>query len=458
MVEFVSLRFIFMVLYTPAACAIGLVRPFYGLLALVGMYYFRPAIWGAPDWFRPTLWITIAVSVGWLLRIRTFRFSGLLTLSVVTLLMMMASALLVAKDQDLAIGAVWILTKVIIVGFLTLQLVDTLPKLNMFLWTNVIGMLWNMKTILYLGLVAGGVSENVRVDVGVGQGGGSNYLAMILVMTLPFFYMKIMRGQRWEKRFATMAAPIYVLGVVLTGSRGGFLALFVTGIYVIMRSNRKALGLVAMGVAAIIFFLALPESQWDRFKKGVGEAENRDASAQSRIELWRASWTMFQESPLLGKGPDNFQRLSPRYAGFYAGHTFRKYKEGVRGRGFVAHSTWFQTLAEGGLAVLFPFMSLFALAFVNLAMVRQLPIRAPPIKQALYSHSIALEGLWVAFMTASSFGSHIKIDFLWWYMGLTSALLIIGQGEVRKEQALLRAASTSRLRTLEPAAREGRER
>jgi O-antigen ligase len=443
-----SMRFLFMILYTPAACSLALVRPFYGLLALVGMYYFRPTIWGAPVWFRPILWITVCVGVGWLLRIKSFRFSGLMSLAVITLLMTLASAVIAAKDTDLAIGAVWTLTKVIIVGFLTLQLVDSVGKVTAFLWANVLGMLWSIKTILYLGLVGGGVGEDVRVDVGVGQGGGSNYLAMILVMTLPFFYTRLLSGKRWEVRFSMIAAPIYVLCVVLTGSRGGFLALFVTCLYVIMRSNRKVLGMSVMLVLAVIFTLALPQSQWDRLKKGFESGEKRDFSAQSRILLWKAAWTMFQESPLFGKGPDNFQRLSPRYAGFYAGNVVKKYEEGQAGRGFVTHSTWFQTIAEGGLTVSIPFFAMFVVAFLVLFKVRHLPIHDPTTRRTIYYQAISMEGLWVGFMAASTFGSHIKIDFLWWYMGLTSALGLVAQAELSKERKRLAEAGSSQPRTL----------
>ena len=430
-----SLRFIFMLLYSPVACGLGFARPFYGLVALVMMYYFRPEVWGAPGWFRPILWITISVAVGWILKVKSFRFTGLMGLSFLALLGMVASAVVAAYDTETAVAAVWIMAKVIIVGFLTLQLVDSARKVDIFLWANIIGMLWNIKTILVLGLVGGGVKEDVRVDVGVGQGGGANYLAMILAMGLPLFFVKFMEGKRWERRFSAIMGPIYVLCIVLTGSRGGFLALFATSCYVVARSHRKVLGFVSLAVCLLVFALALPESQWERLNKGFKSGQERDFAAQSRILLWKAAWTMFTESPILGKGPDNFQLLSPRYAGFYAGNTIKKYQPGVPGRGFVAHSTWFQTIAEGGLAVAVPFFSMFLVAMLSLQRARRIPIRDPVLRGRIRSQSIAMEGLWIAFMTASTFGSHIKIDFLWWYMGLTSAILLNARAALARERA-----------------------
>ena len=60
-----SLRFIAMLMYTPLACGVAIWRPLWGLNMLVAMYYFRPEIWNQPNWFRPVLYLTASVTVGW---------------------------------------------------------------------------------------------------------------------------------------------------------------------------------------------------------------------------------------------------------------------------------------------------------------------------------------------------------------------------------------------------------
>ena len=53
----------------------------------------------------------------------------------------------------------------------------------------------------------------------------------------------------------------------------------------------------------------------------------------------------------------------------------------------------------------------------------------------------SIEGLWVAFMVASTFGSLIKLDFLWWYMGLTAAMHLTAQEMKFAEHDAVRQAA-----------------
>ncbi len=445
MAEF-SLRLAFMLVATPVACALGLWRPFWGLLCLIFLYYFRPDVWGmeAMPWFRPILWITIAVAVGWATRVRTFRFHGLLGLSLLVLLAHLVSSFTAVMDRDLALSCTTVLSKLMVVQFLALQLIDTPRKMTQFLWANILGMAWNMKTILVLGITGEGIKDDVRVDVAVGQGGGANYLAMLLVMFLPFLFLKFQNGTRKERQVSMAFGLAILLCVILTGSRGGFVALGITLFYILLQSNRKILGGLAVVFAAIVFFVVVPQTHVDRFMSGVGDAEGkRDFAAQSRIHLWNAAIRMFKEAPVLGVGPDNFQMLSPRYVGFYSGSSQTEYKPGVDEGGFVAHSTWFQTLAEGGLLSAIPFFLIFPIVFLTLRRARKLiPLSAPGGRE-YYTHSVGLEGLFVAFVIGSTFGSHIKLDFLWWYLGAASALYLNAEArvtaalEVRQREARL---------------------
>lgn len=413
-----SLRFLFMLMYTPAACVVSIWRPFYGLLMLVFLYYFRPDIWNAPSWFRPILFITIACLIGWAVHVRKFRFHPIMAVSIGCLLGALASALFANADREVALEGTWVLTKLMIVQFLTLQLVDTPRKINQFLWANVAGMLWNLKTIIVVG--AGG-GDLERVNVAVGQGGGANYLALVLIMMMPFFAMRFQFGTKREKSFIFLLFPFYVVGAVFTGSRGGIVQMAAVMSYLILKSRKKLVGFATAGVCAVLVLMFLPETQWDRLKQGFAPAEQRDFAAQSRVLLWRAGWTMFREDPVFGKGMDNYPILSPQYAGFYAGRSPRKYTPGSTGSGFVAHSTWFQGLGEGGLVMCIPLFALFPMAFYFLGRSRRVPL-APKLRQEFYVVSVAMSGLWIAFCVASTFGSLMKIDFLWWYMGLTAAI------------------------------------
>ena len=101
------------------------------------------------------------------------------------------AAFFARTSRDYSFQAIDSIAKLIWVTFLTVQLVDTRKKLEIFLWVNIAGMVWNIKTILWEGITSGG---EIRVDAGVAQGGGANYLAMILNMFVPFLFMKVFEG------------------------------------------------------------------------------------------------------------------------------------------------------------------------------------------------------------------------------------------------------------------------
>lgn len=127
---------------------------------------------------------------------------------------------------------------------------------------------------------------------------------------------------------------------------------------------------------------------------------------------------------------DNYALLSPRYVGFYAGRTAAPYQPGVRGPGFVTHSTWFQTLAEGGLLTAVPFFGMLILAWFCTMRVKRSKVISGAADQ-LRAHATALQGMLIGIVITSTFGSHMKIDFVWWYAGLASALVLIMEQEKR---------------------------
>ncbi len=461
-----SLRLAVMMVYVPVAIGIGLWRPFWGLVMLMAMYYFRPSIWGQPTWWAPVEWITIAVIIGWLLRERNFRFSLHAALGILLLLAMVLSSLFAVDSPDLSFDATVTVMKLVVYLVLFLNLVRTAKEVNAFLWMNVIGMLWNVKTVLVIGFFGGGLTSDTRVDVPVGQGGGANYLAMIFVMGLPLFYFKFLNGTRRERLLSLLFTPAWLLCVVVTGSRGGFLALVIVALYLVLLSNRKVLGFLTI-VAIMGFFLAVvPEEKLQRFtstltaaagRGGDSEAAGEDLgfAAESRVLLWKAGLQMFREYPIAGIGHDNFQWVSPQYTGFYLGDTPQPYQPGVRLPGFVAHSTWVQTLAEGGLIAAVPFFSMFLAAFVLLRRIRALPLPPESRRRALVQSRI-IEGALLAFVVCSTFGSHIKIDPLWWYFGVIGALYGMVRLEsgafVREQRASARLVRASRRPAALPAA------
>jgi O-antigen ligase len=431
----ISLRFAVMLLLAPIGVTTAIVRPIWGLYWLVTFYYFRPDVWDQPTWFQPVMWTSVGCIVGWLLQLKDIRITPPIILAVILILGMVLTSFTARVDSDISFECTVVIIKLVTVMFLIVQLIRDLKTLWTFLWMNVIANLWTLKAVLVLTVGGGDAS---RVDVSSGQGGGANYLAMLFVMALPLFYFRYMHGVRWEKRLAVILTPLYILGMIGTGSRGGFLTIFVIMIYLGIRSKKLLQGFAGMLVVGILLAIFTPQEKWDRFMTTFAETgQERGFAANSRLYLWEAAWKMFTESPVVGVGHDNFAKLSPRYTGFFAGDTPTPYNAGLEQtkgyKGFVAHSTWFQALAEGGLIGAAPFFAILIHMFYTLSRVRRVRLRGP-IKVEIDIASRTLEGIMLAFVVASCFGSHFKIDFLWWYVGVVSALGLIAD-EARNREA-----------------------
>ncbi|WP_338845739.1 O-antigen ligase family protein [Massilia sp. W12] len=126
------------------------------------------------------------------------------------------------------------------------------------------------------------------------------------------------RAHRWL-RLAPPAALLAGLAVsVLSGSRGGWLALPLLAAAPLLAGNWRLARQIGALLAACALLFALA---WAVPASGVaarvtlaatearGYIERQDAntSVGIRLELWKASWLMFQQDPLLGVGRDRFR-------------------------------------------------------------------------------------------------------------------------------------------------------
>ncbi|MCA9320602.1 MAG: O-antigen ligase family protein, partial [Planctomycetes bacterium] len=307
---------------------------------------------------------------------------------------------------------------------LIVQLIQTPKDVRDFIWANVIFNLWTLKSVVVISLRGGDAD---RANVSAAQGGGANYLAMVFCMGLPILYFGFLHGRKLEKRLAMIIAPLTLFAIVGTGSRGGFLTLLCVVAFLAVRSRRIFAGFGTVLAMGLLLFLVTPEEKWERYMTIFRGDEERGHAAQSRLDLWKAGLKMFRQSPVTGVGHDNFSLLSARYVGYFAGDTPVAYDPALDGQkgftGFVCHNTFIQSLAEGGLIGSIPFFLLFIMYFVNCYRARRVPL-LPDSKREIWILSQVLEGTMWAFIVSSIFGSHFKIDFLWWYFGASTALYL----------------------------------
>jgi O-antigen ligase len=132
------------------------------------------------------------------------------------------------------------------------------------------------------------------------------------------------------------------------------LALITLGLVSLVLLPKQPKHYLVFAVAALLALrLAGPEVR-ERFTSALVSEEERDFSAQSRVDLWAVCWDMMLKHPVLGVGPDHFPLVVHEY-GWRAG------KE--------AHTLWLQTGAELG----FPGL-IWLVLFYGLAVARLWPL------------------------------------------------------------------------------------
>lgn len=142
--------------------------------------------------------------------------------------------------------------------------------------------------------------------------GSPNNAALYLGRALPVLLAVAQFGAARRRRVAygILAVPV-VVGLVLTFSRAAILlgvpaSLVALGVLARGRWRWMALGLLVMTVGVTVSLLGTP-----RF---AGLLDPASGTLFFRVQLWRASWSMFRDHLWLGVGPDNFLYA---YRGWY---------------------------------------------------------------------------------------------------------------------------------------------
>ena len=129
----------------------------------------------------------------------------------------------------------------------------------------------------------------------------SNGTAILIAMCLPFVaYFFIINPIPYSRLFAFLAAPFILNLLLLCNSRGTYLGTAAGGMMLIFFARgaaRKYSIYMALAGVAAFFFLARDEQIWERLFSIAASEEEREASAQSRIDFTLAALRMVQDYP-----------------------------------------------------------------------------------------------------------------------------------------------------------------
>ena len=254
--------------------------------------------------------------------------------------------------------------------------------------------------------------------------GDENDLALACCTALPlaFFGFERLKGLiRWLAGTMTL---VFVVAIVTSFSRGGFVGLAGAGLFCFYFSKFKGRN-IALGLVAILaFFVFAPQEYIDEIRS---IQNTNKGTAETRQFLWEAGFNMWKDNPIIGVGGGGSNFLIGRYQPVPDGDGYvsRDYSE-RSWAGSALHSFYVQLLAEFGLAGVFLYGALAYLHFTGLARLRRdvaavLPPRHPLRRETeLLTGSFA--GAMVGFLVPALFLSVVNYPYLWYIGGFGLAI------------------------------------
>lgn len=279
--------------------------------------------------------------------------------------------------------------------------------------------------------------------------GDENDFGMEMNVAIPVaFFMHQVSVAKGSKLLYLGLLGVFVMSLIATSSRGGFLGLLAVGAYCWFYSPRKIMALVLGLCLAGLVLVAAPQEYWDRINSITEDKTMTEGTAGQRMFTWGIGWEMFLDNPIFGVGQGNFPWAIGEYMG---GRTWQT--KSLAGR--QAHSLYFTLLPELGLVGILIFGGMVYLNYKdtrvkNLALrewrrgsgLSEINIKDPEIARAILYGNAILGGL-IGYLATSTFISTLYYPTFWILMGLAVALRKSTQSYVEAKPAAIVSSVTS---------------
>jgi putative inorganic carbon (HCO3(-)) transporter len=394
---------IFTYILAVGGSVLALFNPFIGLLVYVAFAILKPeAMWywqfAGSGGMHFSRFVAIALLIGWMLQgfgRWNFGKGWAIVLCLVLFMVWSLLGVFLARDPALAWKYIDPMTKIVVPFVVGMTLIDSVEKLKQLTWTIVVSLgyvAFELNLSYYRG------TNRVLEDF---AGLDNNSIAIMMVSGVGLaFFLGLHAPQWWQKLIAFGCAGLITHVVMFSMSRGGMLALIITGfvslVLILLIPKKKPFHIAALFLAAVVGARLAGPKILERFATVFLDQGQRDFSAQSRLLLWQNCWECMLRSPLFGLGPGHWPTVAHEF-GWPPG------KE--------AHSLWMQVGAENG----FPGLA-FLVLFYLLCVVRLFPLareRVPAADPWLpYLARMIIASL-VGFAIAAQFVSlmHLEVPY-----------------------------------------------
>jgi putative inorganic carbon (HCO3(-)) transporter len=412
-------------------------RPYLGMLLFSWLAYMRPQdlCWGFARSMRLSFFVSIAMLAGWLANEqgrRKFTHWEPRTLLMVTLMVLIAVSYFQAQVQDDYTSKYFFeYIKIVIIALFTVGQCDTKHRLRGMFWVIAISLgFFGVKSGTW-GLLTGGGSQILRGPGGMLE--DNNDFALALVMNIPLlYYLGIGENKKWVTQATRVAVMLTIVTVVLTRSRGAFLALSFTSLWIAYRSGKLFRAMMFLLLLAALFPFVAPQDILDRLAS-IGNTQ--ESSANARLTAWATAFEMIKDNPIWGVGMRNFQPRYPDYSVVPLSANSTTY---------VAHNSYLQIWAESGTLAFIVYMGVLGSVFYTMGRIYKQCRYRPDLEWAM-NYARMMEATTVGFSVGAFFLNRGHFDLWYHWLALVAALNLCASAALRRAPQL-GAATESKLK------------
>jgi probable O-glycosylation ligase (exosortase A-associated) len=399
-------------------------RPYLGMLLFSWLAYMRPQdlCWGFARTMRLSFFVSIAMLAGWWANEqgrRPFTRWEPRTAMMVLLMVLIAISYGQAQIQDEYTNRYFFeYCKIVVIALFTVGQCDTKERLRGMFWVIAISLgFFGVKSGLW-GVLTGGGSQILRGPGGMLE--DNNDFALALVMNVPLlWYMGIGENKDWVRKATLAAVGLTVITVLLTHSRGAFLSLCFTSMWIAWRSGKLLRAMMVLVMLAALFPVFAPEHVLERLAS-IGDT--KESSANARLTAWATAFEMVKDNPFWGVGMRNFQPRYPEYSVVPLGAGSHTY---------VAHNSYFQIWAESGTLAFLVYLAVLASVFLTLGRIYR-QCRYRPDLQWASNYARMMEATTVGFAVGAFFLNRGHFDLFYHWLALVAALNLCVRAALRR--------------------------
>ena len=280
-------------------------------------------------------------------------------------------------------------------------------------------------------VLGGGGALKMTAEGVNGVGGYSSYFlanasefGLGLCVAYPLcYYLFKSTSSRLLKIISIVLLVMFIVSIIFTGSRGAFVGMVATLIYLLYKEKKLLIGLVMLAILSVPAIYLVSDQYVERI--GSIKEYDSDESVGIRFQLWRAGLSMIADYPVFGVGTGNFPNA---YGGTYR-------DKDAPNLYWSPHNVFIQIITEMGLVGFTIYIMFIASIFWINKQSRKMLAQIDDGKILLYfTHGVDV--ILLGYIVAGQFITATYYPHLFQFSVWASAIYLVAQKMLKQQQAM----------------------